>query len=337
MPTAWIETPAAIVRLRSKRLEVTLPPDTATNVTPPPVDVPLAEIDRLIVAEDVRLTFPALCGALRHGIPVIIHDWRGDLLGSVLPPASAHALLRVQQYQCSLDTSFQVKITRPLIQAKIRNQRRLLSRLNATRPHPEVSPILDRMAAVLADTARAADVPTLRGLEGASAALYWLAWAVFLPADFPFERRSTRPPHNPVNAVLGYLSSILYGECLAACHRRGLDPGLGHLHVTTNGRWSLPLDLMEPFRPAVLEATALRLFTHHMLSPCDFEPRDGGIYLTYSWLRNVIEQYEKRTTRDFHSEHTGQRTTLRQQIEATTLSHRMALDDPTTFKPFIMN
>ncbi len=337
MPTAWIETPAAIIRLHSERLEVTLPPDSTTNVAQPPVDIPLAEIDRLIVAEDVRLTFPALCAALRHGIPVIIHDWRGALLGSVMPPDSAHAQLRTQQYQRSLDGIFQAQITRPLVQAKIRNQRRLLSRLNATRHRPEVGPILDRMAAVLHDTDRAPDVPTLRGLEGAAAALYWLAWAAFLPPEFPFERRSTRPPHNAVNAVLGYLSSILYGECLSACHRRGLDPGLGHLHVTANGRWSLPLDLMEPFRPAVLEATALRLFTHHMLSPRHFEPRDGGIYLTSSGRKIVIEQYEKRTTREFHSEHVGQRTTLRQQVEATVLSHRMALDDPATFSPFIMN
>jgi CRISP-associated protein Cas1 len=337
MPSAWIETPSAIIRLHSERLEVTLPPDTTTSTTTPPVDIPLAELDRLIVAEDVRLTFPALCETLRRGIPVIIHDWRGNLLGSVMPPDSAHAQLRTQQYQRSLDPAFQARITRPLVQAKIRNQRRLVGRLNATRPRPEIAPLLDRMAAVLNDTERAPDVATLRGLEGAAAALYWSAWAAFLPPEFPFERRSTRPPHNAVNAVLGYLSSILYGECLAACHRRGLDPGIGHLHVTANGRWSLPLDLMEPFRPAILEATALRLFTHHMLSPPDFEQRQGGVYLTASGRKIVIEQYEKRTSREFHSEHVGHRTTLRQQVEATVLSHRMALEDPAVFRPFIMN
>lgn len=337
MPTAWIETPAAIIRLHSERLEVTLPHDATTNATPLPVDIPLAEIDRLIVAEDVRLTFPALCATLRRGIPVIIHDWRGTLLGSVLPPDSAHAQLRVQQYQRTFDASFQIQMTRRVIQAKIRNQRRLLSRLNFTRARPGIGSLIDRMAAVLHDTDRAMDVPTLRGLEGAAAALYWLGWAAFLPPEFPFERRSTRPPHNPVNAVLGYLSTILYSECLTACHRRGLDPGLGHLHVTKNGRWSLPLDLMEPFRPAVLEATALRLFTHHMLSPRDFEIREGGIYLTPDGRKIVIEQYEKRTTREFFSEHAGHRTNLHQQVEATTLSYRMALDDPTAFKLFIMN
>ncbi|MFN0077903.1 MAG: CRISPR-associated endonuclease Cas1 [Prosthecobacter sp.] len=337
MPNAWIETPGAIIRLRSERLEVTLPADDMTSVTPPPVDLPLAEIERLIVAEDVRLTFPALCEALRRSIPVMVHDWRGDVLGTMIPATTAHAALRLQQYRCAQDATFATVITRALLQAKVRNQRRLLSRLNYTRPNPEVGVILDRIAAILEESDRTSDVAALRGFEGAASALYWPAWAAFLPAEFIFERRSTRPPLNPVNAVLSYLSSILYGETLAACHRRGIDPGLGHLHVTANGRWSLALDLMEPFRPAVLEATALRLFTHRMLGPADFQQRDGGTYLTASGRKTVIEQYDRRTTREFHSEHVAHRTTLRQQIEATVLSYRMALDDAASFRPFIMN
>lgn len=337
MPNAWIETPGAIIRLRSERLEITLPVEGEVGGNPQTVDLPLTEIERLIVAEDVRLTFPALCAALRRSIPVLVHDWRGDVLGSVLPATTAHAALRLQQYRCAQEEVFGTVITRALVQAKVRNQRRLLARLHYTRPNPEVSRVLDRMAAILAESGRAEDVPALRGFEGVSSALYWPAWASFLPAEFAFERRSTRPPLNAVNAVLSYLSSILYGEVLAACHRRGIDPGLGHLHVTVNGRWSLALDLMEPFRAAVMEATALRLFSHRMLEQSDFQQRDGGTYLTTSGRKTVIEQYDRRVTREFDSEHAAHRTTLRHQIEATVLSYRMALDDAAAFRPFIMN
>jgi len=336
MPVAWIETPAAIVRLRSERLEVTLPACDGTN-TQSPADLPLAEIEQLILAEDVRLTFPALCEVLRREIPVTIHDWRGAVLGNFLPPASPHAALRLRQYERASDSAWSTAIVRALIQAKIRNQRRLISRLHATRPRPDVEPALDRLAAALAATARESGIPALRGLEGAASALHWPAWAVFLPPRFPFEKRSTRPPLNAVNAVLSYLSSILYSEVLAACHRRGLDPGLGHLHTTTDRRWSLALDLMESFRPAIVEAATLRIFSHQMLHERDFEARNGGVFLTATGRKIVIEQHEKRATREFHSEHAAQRTTLRQQIEATVLSYRMALDDPTSIRPFIMN
>lgn len=337
MPAAWIETPGAIVRLQSERLEVELPGiESEGSPASQPVSIPLAELDKLVVSERVRLTFAALCEVLRREVPVLIHDWQGKVLGSVIPPASSHAALRLRQYQLAQDSGFQTQITRRLVQAKIRNQRRLLSRLHATRPR-DIGSVFDRLSAALHDTDRGAGVSVLRGIEGSAAAVYWPAWAAFLPPEFPFERRSTRPPHNPVNAVLSYLSSIVYGECLAACHRRGLDPGMGILHPPANYRWSLPLDLMEPFRAPVIEATAIRLFSHRMLAAADFEPHDTGIWLAPSGRRVVAEQFDRRVQRTFLSEHTGQQTTLRKQIEETTLSYRMALEDITAFRPFIMN
>lgn len=336
MPSAWIETPGAIIRLHSERLEVTLPAEDGPEA-PPPVDMPLAELERLTVSEQARLTFPALCEALRRQIPVVVQDWRGAILGSFLPAATPHAALRLRQYQRVLDPAFSAHISRLLIQAKIRNQRRLLGRLCATR-HRDIGPALDAMAAALADTDRARDVDTLRGHEGIATARYWPAWAAFLPPEFPFTCRATRPPPDAVNAVISYLASALYGEVLAACHRRGLDPGLGHLHPATDRRWSLPLDLMEPFRPCVSEAAALRLFTHRMLSPADFQPRDGGVFLTVTGRRTAAAQFDARLRREFHSEHAGCRTTLRRQIEDTALSYRMALENGSeTFRPYIMN
>jgi hypothetical protein len=101
------------------------------------------------------------------------------------------------------------------------------------------------------DAATAADLASLRRHEGTSAAVFFAGWAKFLPVEFPFGQRSTRPPGNPVNACLSYLSAIVYGELLTHCAVRGLDPALGCLHESEDGRWSLPLDLMEPFRPAL--------------------------------------------------------------------------------------
>ncbi|RYD75155.1 MAG: CRISPR-associated endonuclease Cas1, partial [Verrucomicrobiaceae bacterium] len=166
---------------------------------------------------------------------------------------------------------------------------------------------------------------------------YWPAWARYLPEAFPFGHRSTRPPHNPVNAVLSYLSTLLYGECLASCHRRGLDPAIGFLHPPCNGRWSLPLDLMEPFRAALTEPLTLRLFNHRILRQEHFEPRSGGIYLTSGGRRLLLGHYEKRLTARFLAEHSGTRTSLRDQIDATTLSFKAGLEDARLFVPFTLN
>ncbi|MCZ7636230.1 MAG: CRISPR-associated endonuclease Cas1 [Verrucomicrobia bacterium] len=205
-------------------------------------------------------------------------------------------------------------------------------------PSPDlVEQAFVRLAALDQDLARAQDTAQIVGFEGASTAAYFQAWASFLPPEFPFERRSARPPLNPVNACISYGASLLYHEMVARLHLTGLDPGLGALHATEDGRWSLALDLMEPFRPALVEAMTLRLFAHRMLQAGDFEPSHGGIYLAASGRRTFLAEYEQRVNREFLSEHVGHRTTLRQQLAGQPVAYKAALTDPPSFRPFRLN
>jgi CRISPR-associated protein Cas1 len=183
----------------------------------------------------------------------------------------------------------------------------------------------------------AANLDELRGYEGASTARYFSAWASFLPAAFPFERRSTRPPKNAVNACISFGATLLYNEIVAACNARGLDPALGTLHLTEDGRWSLALDLIEPFRPVVVEALALDCFSHQILNATHFEPKEGGIYLNEAGRRKFLMQYERRMERQFMSEYAGHRTTLRAVIEDQVLQFKASFEDPSRFEPFLMN
>jgi CRISPR-associated protein Cas1 len=100
---------------------------------------------------------------------------------------------------------------------------------------------------LFASVSRSQTIDELRGYEGASTARYFQAWAAFLPEAFPFERRSTHPPLNPVNACISFGATLVYNEMVAFIHAHGLDPSLGLLHSTEDGRWSLALDLIEPF------------------------------------------------------------------------------------------
>ena len=92
-------------------------------------------------------------------------------------------------------------------------------------------------------------IEELRGGEGTTSARYFALWASFLHDAFLFVHRSRRPALNPVNACISFGSTLLYNEMAAFLHAHGLNPAPGLLHATENGRWSLALDLMEPFRP----------------------------------------------------------------------------------------
>lgn len=342
VPTACVHHPGSRVTLTSERLVVTIP-DGEDSTREIRRDIPLHDLDRMVLAEGVSATTPALVEMLRRGIPISFMDWKGRFLGAFQPAAPDHGAARLRQYQRTLDAQFGLIIARELIAAKIHNQRRLLQRISANRKAAgtELPAVitgsllsLDRS---LHQSAVADSIQSLRGHEGLASARYFAAWSALLPGPFPFERRSTRPPLNPVNACLSFSSTLIYHETHSYIHAHGLDAALGLLHTTENGRWSLALDLMEPFRPVLAEALTLDLFSHQMLNASHFEAHDGGVWLTREGRAKLILQYEKRMERQFLSEAAGHRTTLRQQLEHHAVLLKTALGEPDRFKAFRMN
>jgi len=351
MPTACILHAHARIGLVSERLEIRGRRDDPDAGPGEDVlrEIPLRDLDRLILAESVHVTAPALAALLRAGIPVNLLAWNGQFLGGFLPATNAHGRARLRQYQRTLDPAFALQMAGRIVTAKLYNQRRVLQRLHASRqadaaPQPEIGNrkseienTLQWLDALFPTLSRSQSLDELRGYEGAATARYFQAWATFLPEEFPFEQRSTRPPLNPVNACISFGATLLYHETVAFIHAHGLDPALGLLHATEDGRWSLALDLLEPFRPVLIEALALDCFSHQILNARCFEPKNGGIYLNDDGRRKFILQYERRLERQFMSESAGHRTTLRQQLEHQTVMFKSALELPEKFEPFLMN
>ena len=335
MATAFIQLPLARIKLHSERLFVLAPPEPGQ---PDALlqQLPLAEIDCLIIAEQVQITSQAVGALLRRNAAIHYLDAHGGLLGSCLPPTPPDGQTRLAQYRLAGDPAFGLLIARRTVEAKIYNQIRVLQRAQANRD-PDQPAAPSALPALLEQAGRALDLPSLLGCEGAAAAEFFLRWAAFLPAAFPFEHRSTRPPHNAVNACLSFGSTFIYHELVTRLSLAGLDPALGHLHASTDGRCALALDLMEPFRPAVSEALTLRLLAQGILGTEDFQPHEGGVYLSAEGRKKWVLHYERRLEREFLSEHAGHRTTLRQQLAQAAAAYKHALAEPESFRPFRVN
>ena len=356
MPTAAINQTGCHVHLKSERLQV-FGLNSVTQREELLREIPIRDLDRLVILETVQVTSHALAALLRENIPVNILGWNGQFLGGFLPAENAHGLARLRQFRQTENPAFALQMAGRIITAKLYNQRRVLQRLNISRqdnetddtdevPVPpadfsaaskEVQSTLDWMESLMAMLRQCRCLEELRGYEGAATARYFQTWARFLPAAFPFERRSTRPPLNPVNACISFGATLIYSEMSALIQAHGLDPALGLMHATENGRWSLALDLMEPFRPVLVEALALDLFSHQVLNASHFEPRNGGVYLNEEGRKKFFLQYERRLERQFLSECAGHRTCLRQQLETQVVLFKAALDDSAKFEPFLMN
>lgn len=327
--TVTVQAHGSKVSLSRHSLRVLSPDGTTTRV-------PLAEIDRLILGARVAITPCGLAALLGKSIPVAIIAQSGQHLGSFEPPLPPRGLTRRLLYQATGDESFGVQIGGRIVGAKIANAHRALQRLNSRRPSFDRN-ILCQFSHLLRQVEQADSLDTLRGIEGAAAARYFALWNLFFPTEFPFDRRSTRPPLNPVNAVLSYVATLVYGEILSACQSRGLDPAPGCLHVTTDDRFSLPLDLMEPFRPALIEPLTLRMFSLGILSRRHFQPHGRGVYLNQEGKTLLFEQYEDRLAKPFNNLQSGCRTNFRALLGQAPLDFKMALADPSRFTPFLLH
>lgn len=360
MPSVCVIREKARVRLESQRLKVEGPDETSGRWRVLR-EIPLFDVERVVLTEGVEVTGAATAELLRRGVPVSWLGWDGGYLGGYDPASPSRALTRLRQYERSRDDAWRAAATARLLEAKIYNQRRLLQRVGASRglisrvteeeendaavnagdtgdrAAPELRAGLVNLKRLMRAAARAGSADEARGYEGVASARYWKLWAAFLPPAFPFERRSRRPPLNPVNACLSFGSVMLYREMAGLVSAHGLDAGLGLAHATEDGRWSLALDLMEPFRPVLVEALTLDLFSHQVLRGEHFEAKGQGVYLNGEGRRRFILHYEKRMERQFYSESAKCRTTLRRQLDAQAGNYKAALDEPGRHAPFRMN
>src|SRR5208283_463494 len=165
--------------------------------------------------------------------------------------------------------------------------------------NPEIA--LNEMARLAELASAASDPPTLLGIEGAAANVYFSHFAGMIKvlehaerADFIFTARNRRPPTDPINALLSFLYSLLVKETTVTLLSVGFDPYLGFYHRPKYGRPALSLDMMEEFRPLVADSTVLSLINNREICIADFIRRGPAVALKPEARKTVLRAFERR-------------------------------------------
>jgi CRISPR-associated protein Cas1 len=146
-----------------------------------------------------------------------------------------------------------------------------------------------------AEEAESADI--LLGIEGESARRYWSIFSSLLARDheiFRMEGRNRRPPRDPSNAMLSFGYALLVKDCTTALHSAGLDPFLGMYHTAHHGRPALALDLMEPFRPLVVDSIVLQMIRRGEVQSDDFIFTGQAVAMKPHARKALLRAYERR-------------------------------------------
>jgi CRISP-associated protein Cas1 len=257
--------------------------------------VRLKDVSQLVLCGNVSVSAQTIRMLCEASVP-IVHLSRGHWFHGVTQGITLkNAYDRSAQFRVASDEGRCLAFSRAVVHAKGLNQRTLLAR-NA-RPRPRDA--LAKMGTILRKVEHATSTAELRGLEGNVAAQYFGNLSRMLrPRDFDaewdFNGRNRRPPRDPVNALLSFGYALLAKECTVALLGEGLDPWWGFFHQPRHGRPALALDLMEEFRPVVVDSAVLTAVNTGMVARKDFQVSKAGCVLREKGRKAFIRAYEAR-------------------------------------------
>ena len=261
----------------------------------PATSVPKNSVTRIVLSGNVGLSAGARSWAMRSCVDVVCLSRRGSYQGTLIGAnRGAHASRILAQVALVGDRERRVRLAASLIGAKMRGQIHVLTRIARRDETVHVADTTVNMHAWRRSLTDARTLDEIMGIEGACSNAYFDALAACVPADVTFDGRSRRPPRDLPNAALSYGYAILLSECVGALHAAGLEPSLGIAHAPTDKRPSLALDLMEQFRPLLVDQTVMALLRTRKLRPEHgvVEAEAGGVWLGSDGKKILVDAYE---------------------------------------------
>lgn len=311
MGTVYVTQADAFIGKIDERLSVKANKETL-------LDVPLLKVEGVVVLGRATVSPAVVTELLERHIPLSFLTQNGRYLGRLEPEVTKNIFVRKAQWQAAGESSRAVHVVRGFVRGKLKNYRNSLLRKERESPNINLSAEIARLDAAIAPIDRTASIDSLRGLEGAGSAAYFGCFDQLIKGSlFQFEARRRRPPTDPVNALLSFGYSLLRHDVQGAVNIVGFDPYLGYLHVERYGRPSLALDLMEEFRPLVVDAVVRSLINKRSLAPDDFttEPISGAVSLAKEGLHTFLRAYEVKKQSKFKHPVMGRQCTYQEAFE----------------------
>lgn len=260
-------------------------------------NLPVEVVDAVYLFNEVRLNTKLLNFMAQKKIPIHIFNYWGHHSGTFLPHAAQYSGdLVIEQATAYKDIDRRMIICRAITDSKLHNQLSVLQYYGRRKKG-----LNEAICAVkeLKTAAQFAETPAqLMGFEGLAGRQYYSVWHLWLREVEKDFTRKYRPPDNPVNALISFFNSLLYTACVSELYRTALYPGISYIHAPQSRRFSLALDLVEPFKPLMVDRLIFRLFSRGDISAKEFQAHGNGILLTDSGRQKILKIWDKqlRTT-----------------------------------------
>lgn len=324
-----------VLRLASGRVRLDRDGQTVAAIA-------LGRVRQIVVGGRIGVTTPLVHAAARSGVDIVLLDEHGQLIGRLNRRRGGDVRIKQAQYRMADDEVASLAIARRLVAEKLANQRVLVLRdLHHRAKHVDggaTRRTAGSLESAVGYAAGAASIASLMGVEGAAARAYFAWWSDSVDCSWAFHGRNRRPPRDPLNAMLSFGYTLLSAELAAACEIAHLDPDLGFLHSPRWGRPALALDLMEPWRPVLVDSVVLGLVRSGHVQPQEFliHP-ETGCRMSLKAKRAFLDAYERRMLKAVGSTAAAGRRSFRELlgIYAARFAAALADDQPGGYRGYL--
>lgn len=235
-------------------------------------ETPFRDIEQItITTSGVSISTDVIRECTEYGIQIHFLTPSGKPYANLSSPnLTGTVSTRREQILAYLDERG-VDLARAFIEGKIKNQATVLkyfakyrrsSNLDMYNRIYECITCMEKIRQEL-DAINGPSIDEVRGqfmsVEGRAANHYWNTFRELLADRVDFPGREHRGAADPVNSLLNYGYGILYTQVWGAVVLAGLEPFAGFLHTDRPGKPSLVLDMVEEFRPQVVDRTVIAL------------------------------------------------------------------------------
>lgn len=281
--------------------------------------LPFHNLDGIVCLGRIGLSPQLMQAASQAGISISLLDHRGRFRAAIQGFTSGNVLLRREQYRAADDESRALNIARSFVLGKLGNCRTVLRRAirdaNSLEPRVQVlEQAAVRMKIGIDAAQKATSLEQLRGIEGEAATQYFAAFNALqsnFQKNFAFEKRSKRPPLDPINSLMSFIYTLLTHDLRSACESVGLDAAVGYLHRDRPGRPGLALDLMEEFRPWLADRLVFSLINRQQLNPSSFQVlENGAVLISPEGRRTIITAWQQRKAEEIYHPIVNEKVTI---------------------------
>ena len=257
--------------------------------------IPVEVTNQLNIYGEVTIHSNVLRTISKRKIRLALIDEHGNLMGYYLPTdygRAAQALLK----QCTLynDTDRRMKTALQMEIAGLHNMRSNL-RNYLKRGKKELESYIQELGQMIQELRVSENVDQLMLIEARARQKYYLAFNHILkPGTLHFDKRTKRPPQDPLNAMISFGNTLLYNHFLQIIWNTSLDSRIGIVHATNKRANSLNLDFADIFKPVIVDRIIFSINNRGQIkSDLHFEKKDDkGVYLNKEGKRIFIEEFE---------------------------------------------